>query len=260
MEITQQTEVLLLGTFHFRETNDIDFSSSKIQQQIQNMVEKISKFNPDKILIEAPINFQEDVSEIYNSVPNDYFQNFERMRMTTLGSIDIYGDVCPITYNDEIVQVAFRLAKMLGKNKVYPIDYVKFLDLQLLYDRAGNDIEGWDNLRHIYEMEFNRDIEKIKSTGTITDLYKYYNGNWYEENHSKFYLLPNIIGAGEDYAGSKVLLDWYERNIKIFANIQKASMGCKRIFVLYGAGHLSILNTLINQYEGLKLLNVFDYL
>ena len=57
-----------------------------------------------------------------------------------------------------------------------------------------------------------------------------------------------------------MLGQWYERNLKIFSNIQRLAMQHKRIFVIYGARHLHILRELIQADEQLRLVDVMQYL
>ena len=53
---------------------------------------------------------------------------------------------------------------------------------------------------------------------------------------------------------------WYERNLKIFANIQQLATRSNKLFILYGAGHLKILKELINADDNLKLVDTYEYL
>ena len=48
-----QTEVLLLGSFHFLEEEGVDIYSPTTQVQLQKLTESLLKFNPDKIAIEG---------------------------------------------------------------------------------------------------------------------------------------------------------------------------------------------------------------
>lgn len=260
MDRFKKTEILLLGSFHFFEQNDIDFYSAKIQGELQELVYKLSKFNPDKIIIEAPIHSQQTITETYASISLEDFSNYEKMKTSLLGYINFAGDKYPITYNNESIQIGFRLAKMLKKDNVYAIDYITLSENNTILEIAQKEIPGWAKINSEFRDSFNNDASKIKETGTITDLYKYFNGDWSLKQHSIWYLLPNQLGAGKDYIGSEYLSRWYERNIKIFANLQKVSAGCERVFVLYGAGHLPIFMNLISQCEDMKLVNVFDYL
>lgn len=49
------TEILLLGTFHFLES-DMDFYTEASQLQLKSIAENIAKFNPDAIAVELVVH------------------------------------------------------------------------------------------------------------------------------------------------------------------------------------------------------------
>lgn len=54
---------------------------------------------------------------------------------------------------------------------------------------------------------------------------------------------------------------WYNRNLRIFRNIQRINAKpTDRILVIYGAGHLNILNTLFDCCPEFKLIKASRYL
>ena len=98
------------------------------------------------------------------------------------------------------------------------------------------------------------------ANGTLSDLYKYYNSaEWSRLNHS-VYIQANRTSTDNPYAGAEMVSKWYERNLKIFSNIQRLADKGKRLFILYGAGHLQLLRDLIQADRSLKLVDVFAYL
>ena len=55
--------------------------------------------------------------------------------------------------------------------------------------------------------------------------------------------------------------NWFNRNLRIIRNIQKINTKQNdKIFVLFGAGHMNILNILFDASPEYKLVNVNDYL
>ena len=58
------------------------------------------------------------------------------------------------------------------------------------------------------------------------------------------YLLPVVNAAATP--GADLLAAWYERNIRIFANLHRMGLAPEdRVFVIYGAGHVPILRQLV---------------
>ena len=254
------TKVMILGSFHFMENQDINICSKKIQHEIEDLVDKISIFNPNKIIVEAPIELQHEVTDSFKNLPEDYFTNIEKMKSTILGYISIGENKYPINYCNEAIQIGYRLASKLKHSDVYGIDYYKCYDESEIFESAKSEISTWENDIENFWKCTSEDEKRIKSNGTITDLYRYMNGDWSLKQHSKLYLTLNQIGAGKDYKGADFLTRWYERNLKIFANLQKISEDTDRVLVIYGAGHLEILKMFIDQYEKMEFVDVLNYL
>ncbi len=241
------SEILLLGTFHFLES-DLDFYSNETQSQLENLTQKLLRFCPDTIAVEATVNSQLTIDTTYKMFDLSDLKNYDKMKTTTLGTINMFGDTYPITYNNELIQIGYRLGKLLQLNNIYAIDDDTILDMNVISEPLTAAISALQN-----DMEKHRD-------DSIIDLYKYYNGEvWSKLNHN-IYIKANAINSDNNYNGATMVSKWYERNLKIFSNIQKLAIDNKKIFILYGAGHLHILRELINSDNNLKLVNVNDYL
>jgi hypothetical protein len=173
------------------------------------------------------------------------------MQTDNLGTIEMYGNTYPITYNNESIQIGYRLGKLLNNDKIYAIDDDTMMDMSSL----GNNKDDVDKkVKDLMD-----DMAKHEND-SILDLYKYYNSKeWSYKNH-QIYIETNRINLDNNYAGAVCVSKWYERNLKIFSNIQNMSKDCDRLFVIYGAGHLQILRDLINSSDNLELVDVYSYL
>ncbi|MDT8715163.1 hypothetical protein IAI10_00515 [Clostridium sp. 19966] len=78
--------------------------------------------------------------------------------------------------------------------------------------------------------------------------------------HSELYLNFCKIGAGDNYCGAAFIAKWYERNIRIFGNIQNITENNDRIFVMFGAGHIKILSDFVNEYSQMELVDTNKYI
>lgn len=245
------TEILLLGTFHFSEERDIDFYSGDIQNELELMVKKLLTFNPDVIAIERAINEQENIVKSYEKFDLKDLQDRNKMQNETLGEICMFGHRVPIRYNNESVQIGYRLGKLLGHSRVYAIDNDMSINMEVLNTPSLSFKEALDVIQ--------ADMDK-HTNETIADMYKYYNSEkWSIMNHN-LYIQANMISTDNHYAGAEMVSKWYERNLKIFSNIQRLAVEHERIFIIYGAGHLKILRDLINEDSNLKLVDVNEYL
>jgi len=59
------------------------------------------------------------------------------------------------------------------------------------------------------------------------------------------YLATNAIGAGDGYSGADASASWWQRNFRMYANIQKAAQPGERIIAIGGSGHMAILKQLL---------------
>ena len=245
------TEILLLGSFHFLESS-IDFYSSEIQNELDLITRKLLKSNPAVIAVEAAAKAQEYIDKSYEIFDLMDLQDRNKMQNETLGEIYMFGQKYPITYNNESIQIGYRLGKMLAHSKVYAIDDDTILNMDVMYNKPPSSLKKAMNALHA-------DMNKHMND-TIVDMYKYYNSEeWSKLNHS-IYIQANMISAGNNYAGAEMVTKWYERNLKIFSNIQRLADTYRRIFIIYGAGHLKILRDLINADSNLKLIDAGKYL
>lgn len=244
------TEILLLGTFHFMESS-IDFYCDEVQNELDLFVRKLLSFNPDTIAIEAAVSAQMSVDESYKKFNLKDFHNRDKMENETLGDICMFGQSYPITYNNESVQVGYRMGKALELNKIYAIDDDTILNMDVMNNPTPFLTEAMNVLK--------ADM-KEHTKGTIENLYKYYNSDRFSKLNHNVYIQTNAINIDNNYAGARMVAKWYERNLKIFSNIQRLAIKSKRLFIIYGAGHIQILRELINADDNLKLVDVYKYL
>jgi len=244
------TQIFLLGTFHFRDSG-IDFYTEETQRQLWELNERLSKFKPDAVALEIPTHAQETVDVNYQKFSLDDFSNYEKMRKENLGTIFMFGNTHPVLYNHEQIQVGYRLGKTIGANKIHAID-----------DDTALGIFPEEMPDHI-ENTFNKHMEKMRGFEkheTILDMLKDINSDEWSYHNQQLYLVPNVVGAGGSYAGADWFGRWYLRNLRYFANLQKLCKNHKRIFALYGAGHLYIQRELINLCEDMELVDYREYL
>lgn len=243
------TEILLLGTFHFMESS-FDFYTDKVQDELDDLTKKLLEFHPDTVAVEAAIHQQEAVSESYQKFNLKDLKNPEKMRSETLGNIHMFGQTCPITYNNEAIQIGYRLGKLLNLDDIYAID--EDIDLGESATKLMPFLTDTIN-------ELNENTNRHEKD-SIIELYKYYNSvEWSKLNHN-IYIRANAIKLDDFYTGVEMNTKWYERNLKIFANIQQLAGKSKKLFIIYGAGHLQLLKDFINADNNLHLVDVYQYL
>ena len=245
------TEIFLLGTFHFME-RDWDVYSSSNQREIREFVQCLAKFRPDAIAVEGAVHQQAVIDSAYARVSPDDFENESLMRTTTLGEITLFGQTVPITWNNECIQIGFRLGKMLNLPRVHAIDADMVLDQKLLGETVPEELR--QRLSHL-----NAYLREQKGD-TLLSFYRCLNSLQYSRLNHLIYLAANAVNTNGSYNGSAHVAQWYERNLRIFSEIQALSKEHRRIFILYGAGHLQILRELIQADDRMKLVSLSDIL
>lgn len=247
----EKTKVLVVGTFHFdypnldaaktKDKDQIDVLSSTKQKEIIELTEYIKRFKPTKIAIEAWNSF--NATEKLRAYKNGEYQN-ER---------------------SERFQLGMRIANDLNLDTLYSID-AESLDNDL-YQRDSIFV---NNLYQDYDYKSDDSIIKVfdewyEYTGklpvkmNLLEYFKYINAR---ENHN-YEFGAYLVGDFklDNNRGADVLaVSWYDRNLRIFRNIQKITQNEKdRILVIFGNGHAAILRQLIESSPEFEFIE-FDSL
>ncbi|WP_302321963.1 DUF5694 domain-containing protein, partial [Ruthenibacterium lactatiformans] len=216
------TEIFLLGTFHFNESN-IDFFSKEAQDELWLLVKNISRFSPDAIAVEMPATQQLSIDESYAKLKLSDFDDVVKMKNNTLGNILSFGRTKPISYNCERVQVGYRLGKELGLDQINGIDEDILMDGTLFVETPSERVKS--AVQSLLDYERGQE-DSIIGQYRITNT-----DEWSRRNHN-IYMMVNAENSDGHYNGSIAILKWYERNLKIFSNIQRLADSAKKIFVL----------------------------
>ena len=245
----KMTEILLLGTFHFLES-DIDFYTEETQAALEALTDRLAAFSPDCIAVEGAFGQQAAVDESYRRLKPADFNDYEKMRTETLGSITVFGKRVPISYKNECIQIGYRLGKRLGLEKIHAVDEDAETGGALFAhpsDRVQPLLQALQTCAHGYE-------------DTLPEQLRLLNGEEWPRRSQNVYMAVNAEAGGGRYEGAEAVARWYERNLKIFSNLQRLARDSKRLFVLYGAGHLYLLRQFIDATEGLTLADTNRFL
>jgi hypothetical protein len=249
--VERKTKILLLGTYHFdkggghlMDFDAGDVTTDKKQGEINEVVQKLMEFKPNKIAVEAKRENEKEINNLY----------LQFCTNNSIKSDEIIG------HRNEIVQIAFRLAHKLNHKKIYPVDVPVGLPEDVFE-------YGEKNCPNLHKKFFNRVNEygssenEFMQNHTVGEILRHMNTDArFEAEHSDLYLYLNQIGAGDTYYGVNTLTEWYRRNLYIFANLQNITKPEDRVLVLYGAGHCKILRNLIEDYNEFEFVDPLDYL
>lgn len=247
-EKDQRARVLLLGSYHMANPRADAFNVEaddvllpQRQKEIAEVVERLSDFRPTHVAVEAPWGDS---------------ATFARWREFSSGD----GEA----RRSEEEQIGFRLARRMGLETIYPIDYLVGLD----FGSVGRVIEQDPSLgRRMAQMEA-MGAEAVSllgawlREGTIGHmLHRMNEPDNLARAHWPYVELVLAMVADEDYAGPEVVTTWYGRNLRIFSNvIRTASSPGDRVFVVFGQGHIPILRQLVIDHPGYCLEDPLPYL
>ena len=252
----KKTDVLLLGVFHFNfpnldaviteESNQIDVLQQEYQKEIENLVNKLEGFKPTIIVIERRPEKQTETDSIFDVYLKNQYQ---------LG-------------RNEEEQIGFRLAKNLGLKKLYCVDeWGDFLPKadSIIFQK---DSIGYNKFVAHYENNIDKDKlynpnQVFKTKGVVAELQRLNNPEYSRKSLGNYLIGSFKFEDDEnDFLGVHFETGrWFNRNLKIFRNIQRIeTKENDRILVVYGAGHLNLLNIFFESSPEYNLLDIEKYL
>ena len=231
--------IMILGTYHMANpgVDAVNFEAddvlnAKRQHELQQLIEQLARFNPTKIAIEADTGLDTEIEAQYQDYLNGRYQ-LERNE----------GD-----------QVSFPLAKKMQHSKVYCVDWFgredkrETVDLET-FAKAHNQselLEKADAMIQDMAQESFATLTELQKNGSVIDMFHFLNQ---EETIRALHKINNIpplihaqIGVADQYVGLDWLLDWYERNLKIYVNLTRITESPDdRILLMMGAGHVGLV-------------------
>lgn len=250
-------QVLLLGIFHF-ENPGLDAHKSKYtfdpysengRPQVEEVLARLDAFAPTKILIERSPQYQADIDAWYESYkagkhptnPNEIltigFALAHRRAHPRVYGFDARAEWLSTTPETEEAFIAAAKAMNMEWTLNDPID-ARYMQMY----KASDEIEESLTLRQRLRLINNPDALRL-SHGA----YLYSSG---------FRLSDGTTFPGPDGFTSA----WHNRNIRMYANMQRIAEPNDRILIIVGAGHVPILKHCIESDPLMILVPVDDYL
>jgi hypothetical protein len=243
--------VLLLGTFHFDDPGQdeykpkvrLDVRSEARQREIAEVVDALARFEPTKIAVEVLAKQQPDLDRAFAAHRRGEYE---------LPAGEAY-------------QIGFRLAQRLGHERVHAIDapqrwYEPHVPPDEYARAHGQQAAVESPWYSLYEEAARREDE-AKAHRTIGETLLLLNHPERLRRSHGVYLVGTFgVGVGEEYPGADARTAWFNRNLRIFANLQRLTTAPnERILVVIGAGHVPILRHCVEcspEYELVELASV----
>jgi hypothetical protein len=239
-------QVMVVGTVHFDNPGlDAvmsaldDVLSPKRQREIAALVDALARFRPTKIAVEREPRRAEALNARY--------------RAWCAGTDTLT--------RNEIDQLGFRLAQRFGHDRLHAIDHDLPLDIGAALSWAAQNgqpdqvaafgafvkrLEAWSS--------------QVYATETITGIVAAQNDDARADDGVALYQLMSRIGRDSVYVGADVAADWYERNLRMYANLLRIVEPNDRVLVLVGGGHRPLLRQMLRQTPGVEFVPTMKYL
>jgi hypothetical protein len=239
--------LLILGTYHMAnpglDSHNLDADdvlAPKRQKELEEVTAKIARFAPTKIAIEGAYR------------ETTWTSRYEKYRAGTyqLGT-------------NEIEQIGFRLAKMLGHTQVYPVDFPMMMS-GLLYSEVDFNVK-----KKKTEKE-----EKPAAPPALSEEDRILRASTVAQYLARMNEDARVIASNRPYMemlkpddnvaiyeSADSVANWYKRNLRIFANVNRITDFSKdRVLLIIGSGHLPILRQFTSDSPQFCLVNPMQYL
>ena len=252
----QKTKVLTLGTFHFgfpnkdvqkiEDSDQIDVLKPEHQKEIKEIVKRIAEFKPTIIAIEVGPDNQRKIDSVYRAYLNGTYE----------------------LSRNETMQLGFRLAKQFNLSTLHCVD-----DSGRFYADVDSVLSGKDAMARQEFMDYfynNPDSSLIyesgyifKTEGILKELQRLNSEEEIRKDLGNYMIsIFKYETTDNEYFGVDFTSGWwFNRNLRILRNIQKIPTKPEdRILVIFGAGHMNLLNIFFDASPEYELERVNDYL
>lgn len=247
--ITQKTEILTLGVFHFayhnldvvktKDENKISVLEEPYQSEIVAIANAICEFKPTIIAIEVDPDKQGKIDSLYS--------------LYNTGHFDLK--------KGEEYQLGFRIGKNLNLTKIYCVnDWGRFYKST---EEIFNDSSRLAKFEKYYYANLDESLEAPKVTSIIEELYSLNDPEDIKKRLAEYLRVPFKYEEKEgDFTGVDFETGrWFSRNLRIFRNIQRIPVESNdRILLIIGREHLNLLNWYFDVSDEFELVSPLPYL
>lgn len=245
----QKIKVVLLGTFHYGQTSDKgktpfpDLFSAKRQQELEQMVNDLSKLSPTQIFVEAVPEKQRQLDSLYA------LYKAKKLTDTTI-------------LRNEIEQLGFRLANARQLPTPLAVDFKQELpyDAMTKFEKAS-DADSNFKSPPFFETPYPFTDKSQKLSLPSMSLPAYYvklNSLYHIKANQYDYLhYAMSYGKGADYTGAAFTTSWYNRNLKIYTNILRALKPTDQcIVIIFGSSHTNTMRQFFEYHPAFEIVEL----
>lgn len=242
---TATLRVMVLGTYHFANpgqdvinTEADDVLAPDRQAQIRAVVDSLVRFRPTKVAVEWPYENAARFDSIYRA----------------------YRDGRHALTRNERQQLGMRLAGRMDHEHIYAIDSdgeFPFREV-MAYAEAHQPgfVEYFERLRDRLETR----SDSMQANATVGEILRARNTPSDVAFTYEPYMRMTEVGGDSVYVGVRPVAAYYERNLKIFANLLRIAEPGDRIIVIFGSGHSPFLRQFVDGHPRMELIEPLDFL
>jgi len=217
-----------------------DVLSDTRQREMGEVVATLASFRPTAVAVEWPSERQTDLDA--------QFRRF------------LDGEPAG---RSEVAQLGFAVAQLAGIERLLAIDVMDEFWVPRIDDLAKTDGEIGRRLAELVKAaeDAGSRTQEALQHNTIGELLRAENTVEARQAMLAPYLNMVVpIAAGNDYPGAEAVANWYRRNFKITANLLAAISPGDRAIVIYGSGHIPVLEHALSVAQDLVCVQPGPYL
>lgn len=264
----EQIQVLLLGSYHMDDpgldavnVDTDDVLTEERQAELVDVVDRVARFDPDRVAVERPFERREAMNSVYES-----YRSGERAydREERIDPPHPMRDEQTTECRSEVVQLGFRLADRQSHERVAavddPVDVVND-DLQELRAQ-GFDPETKVDVSEFEEKDVERELSEKLAASTIPEYLRWLNlPEQLAINHRGLFGEYLRWGDEEHSGGPRMLSTWYDSNLTMVHNLWRAvDEDDERVVVVVGSGHVRVLRHLLGEMPQFCPVSPLPYL
>lgn len=252
-ETTSQKEaskiqVLNIGVFHMGQTSDAtsteyDEASKKAQQEIKDVTLAIAKFKPTIILVEQQPKQQEALETAYKQYLND-----------VTADTGFYK-------TNEIQLLGFEIGRLANVAKIVAIDHRMGYNYNMEpLAKKLNATKFFETGKHLQALmsTVDTDVETMGLKKALLLLNTHDAHNFLININADLLMYAN---SKDGFEGADEAAKFYQRNIRMFANINKVDMTKDdRVLIISGATHAAFFNKFMSRSMIYNLVPLSKYL
>ncbi len=246
--MSKKIKILQLATFHMGETTDFykspyDAFREDHLFEIKSLCEKVALFNPTVICVEVPVEEQKKLRADYKNY----------LTQETYDS----------NYKNEVSLIAYQIGKQTNVKRIYGIDHKLEYDYPSIEELANKlKTKSYLNFMEKELKAVMKKRTKLLKKASLQEIMKY------ENSAEALDFLMNVnadiltyVNSKKAFEGADVAADYYKRNLRIYANLNKLKLKKKdRVLILMGSGHIAFLRDFLKRSPIYEVVETNQYL